>query len=326
MILEHKMLFAPAAAFGLSLATLLVLLRFPELLVDQPNQRSLHVVPVPRTGGIAIVTGLLIAVAAMVPGFAVFILCALLIAIISLIDDWRHLRPLTRFGAQGLIAATFCNFALGQPSFSESIFLVLAIVWLSNLYNFMDGSDGLAGGMSLIGFGACAIGAWMAGNAPLSMLCGSIAAASIPFLASNFHPARIFMGDIGAVTLGFSAAAVGAMGWRDGVWSPFFPVFAFSPFIADASLTLLHRILKKEKFWQPHREHYYQKLVRMGLGHRMTALVEYGVMTVSAGGAIATLFMDGSAQLAAIVAWGTLLILAAALIDRRWAIYEGERQ
>ena len=83
--------------------------------------------------------------------------------------------------------------------------------------------------------------------------------------------------------------------------------------------------LKKEKFWQPHREHYYQKLVRMGLGHRMTALVEYGVMTVSAGGAIATLFMDGSAQLAAIVAWGTLLILAAAHIDRRWAIYEGER-
>lgn len=324
MILEHKMLFAPAAAFGLSLATLLVLLRFPELLVDQPNQRSLHVVPVPRTGGISIVTGMLLAVAVLVPEFTTFTLCALSIAVISLIDDWRQLRPLTRFGAHGLIAAAFCGFALGQPSFAETIFLILATVWLSNLYNFMDGSDGLAGGMSLIGFGTCAIGAWIGGNVPLSMLCGSIAAASLPFLATNFHPARIFMGDIGAVTLGFSAAAVGAMGWRDGVWSPFFPVFAFSPFIADASLTLLHRILKNEKFWQPHREHYYQKLVRMGLGHRMTALVEYGVMTVSAVGSIATLFIDGATQLAAIIGWGILLILAAAHIDRRWAIFEGE--
>ena len=318
----HQIFFAPFAAAGISTGILIVLLRFPGLLVDHPNQRSLHLTPVPRTGGIAIVCGMLVAVALLLPDYATFGMGALAIAIVSLIDDWRRLHPLPRFGAQGVIAAAFCGFGLGQLSIAEGIFLVLAIVWLANLYNFMDGSDGLAGGMSLIGFSACAGGAWIGGSPPLAMLCGSIAAASLPFLAINFHPARIFMGDIGAVTLGFAAAAIGAIGWREGVWSPFFPVFAFSPFIADASLTLMRRILKKEKFWRPHNEHYYQKLVRMGLGHRSTALIEYAVMAISAAGALATFYMEGTTQLAVIVVWGALLMFAANRIDRRWLMFQ----
>lgn len=313
---------APPVALALGTIILLVLLRFPDLLADHPNQRSLHVAPVPRTGGIAIVSGMLIAIALLLPEFKALAIFALLIALLSLLDDWRQLQPLTRFGAQGLIATAFCFFGIGQLSVAEFIFLVLATVWLANLYNFMDGSDGLAGGMSLIGFATCAVGAWIGGSPSLAMLCASISAASLPFLAFNFHPARVFMGDVGSVTLGFAAAAIGAIGWRDGIWSPFFPVFAFTPFIADASLTLLRRILKREKFWRPHRDHYYQKLVRMGLGHRNTALVEYGAMTLSAAGAIATLYMDGIQQLAAILAWGAVLMLAASGIDTRWAEFQ----
>lgn len=313
---------APVIAAGVTALLLVILLRFPGFLADLPNQRSLHVYPVPRTGGVAVVLGAFGTTAALLPDYLLLISCALLVAIVSLVDDWRRLDPLPRFGAQALIAAAFIGYGLDQISIAESVFLLLAIVWLANLYNFMDGSDGLAGGMAVIGFGTCSLGAWIGGGGVLATLCLSIVAATLPFLALNFHPAKIFMGDVGAVTLGFAAAVIGAVGWREGVWSPFFPVFVFSPFIADASLTLLHRILSKERFWKPHRDHYYQKLVRMGLGHRNTALAEYAVMGISGGGAIATLYMEGTAQLAAIVAWGAVLMVIAHCIDRRWVMQQ----
>ena len=313
---------APVLGAGISLLLLMVLLRRPDLLVDRPNQRSLHLHPVPRTGGIAVVAGCLGSAALLLPAYQIFCLLALLIALVSLVDDWRRLSPLPRFGAQALIAAAFSFYVLGYSSIAETVFLILAIVWVANLFNFMDGSDGLAGGMAVIGFCCYALGAWVGGDESLALLCGTFAAATLPFLVANFHPARIFMGDIGAVTLGFTAAALGALGWREGIWSPFFPVFAFSPFIADASLTLLHRIVTRQRFWEPHRDHYYQKLVRMGLGHRNTALVEYAVMLVSSCGAIATLFLDGVAQLIAIITWGAILMLTAHQIDKRWVRHQ----
>ncbi len=309
---------APILAAVISAALLQALLQFPGLLVDPPNQRSLHSRPVPCTGGIAIVIGAFAPAIFLLPEYFVLYACALTIACVSLLDDWRKLPPLPRFGAQALLAMTFSWIGIGQLSALEIAFLTLAIVWVANLYNFMDGSDGLAGGMAVIGFSTCSLGAWIGGNVSLALLCGSIAAASLPFLARNFHPARIFMGDVGAVTLGFCAAAIGALGWREGVWSPFFPVFAFSMFIGDASLTLMKRIRSRQRIWQPHRDHYYQKLVRMGLGHRNTALACYLIMAISACGAIATMYMDGVTQLIAIVSWGAVLMGIAHRIDRRW--------
>ena len=321
MTLEYQYFYAPLVSICLGASILLTLLRFPHFLVDHPNQRSLHDKPVPRTGGIAIASGILVSTGLFLPQFAVFTISALLIAILSLADDWRQLKPLTRFGTQGLIVVAFCVFGLDRLTIANYVFLVLAIVWVANLYNFMDGSDGLAGGMAVIGFSACALGAYIGDSIPLAILCSLIATATLPFLALNFHPARVFMGDVGAVTLGFSAAAIGAIGWREGIWSPFFPVFVFSPFIADSSLTLLHRILRKEKFWRPHREHYYQKLIQMGLGHRNTALLEYAVMLASSVFGIASFYIDGEKQLVAIVVWGSVLMLFASRIDRKWSAF-----
>ena len=119
------------------------------------------------------------------------------------------------------------------------------------------------------------------------------------------------------------AATLGALGWREGVWSPFFPVFVFFPFIADASLTLLKRILARERFWQSHRDHYYQKLMRMGLGHRNTALLGYLLMLVASFGALATPYLNGAQQLALIISWGAVLIALAFLVDRWWAKHPG---
>ena len=142
----------------------------------------------------------------------------------------------------------------------------------------MDGSDGLAGGMALIGFGAYAVAAQLAGDQPLAVLSLALCAASAAFLLYNFHPARIFMGDVGSVPLGFLAGALGLAGWANDVWPLWFPLLVFAPFMCDATLTLLKRLLRRERVWQAHREHYYQRLVRMGFGHRGTAWIEYAAM------------------------------------------------
>jgi UDP-N-acetylmuramyl pentapeptide phosphotransferase/UDP-N-acetylglucosamine-1-phosphate transferase len=183
---------------------------------------------------------------------------------------------------------------------------VLAVIWTTNLYNFMDGSDGLAGGMALFGFAAYAAAAWLAGDGIFAALAASIAAAAAAFLRFNFPPARVFMGDAGAIPLGFLAATLGLLGWREGYWPIWFPVLVFSPFVLDASVTLARRVLRGERFWVAHKIHYYQRLVRLGWGHRNTALAEYALMAACGGAALWALGQTPSAQ------WATVGAIAAA--------------
>jgi UDP-N-acetylmuramyl pentapeptide phosphotransferase/UDP-N-acetylglucosamine-1-phosphate transferase len=309
---------APLASIILSAVLVFALLRAPRLMLDRPNERSLHASPVPRTGGIAIASGALGAGAVFVPEARFLVTLAAALALISFVDDWRGLGALPRLAAHFIVAAIYVSHALAPAGPVEWSVLVLAVVWVANLYNFMDGSDGLAAGVAVIGFSAYAASAWLAGHYVLASLSLVVTAAAVPFLFVNFHPARMFMGDAGSVTLGFLAAALGALGWREGAWSPLFPVFVFSPFIADASLTLLRRILARQRFWEPHREHYYQKLIRMGASHRDTALLEYGTMFVAAAGGAAMAALGFAAQLALLAAWLATLFAFAFVIDRRW--------
>jgi UDP-N-acetylmuramyl pentapeptide phosphotransferase/UDP-N-acetylglucosamine-1-phosphate transferase len=194
----------------------------------------------------------------------------------------------------------------------------IAIAWMANLYNFMDGSDGLAGGMALIGFSAYGVAAWLADSAEFALVNFSIAAAAAAFLIFNFHPARIFLGDAGAVPLGFLAAALGLIGWLQRDWAWWFPVLVFAPFIADASVTLVRRLLRREKVWQAHRDHYYQKLVRLGWGHRRTALAEYALMLASGLLALAVLALPAAMQAVALAAAAGAYLTIMVLIDREW--------
>ena len=147
-----------------------------------------------------------------------------------------------------------------------------------NLYNFMDGMDGFAGGMAVSGFGAFAILGWMAGHDAFMAINLVISAAAAGFLIFNFPPARIFMGDIGSSVLGLLAASLSLWGARDGVFPFWIAVLVFSPFIVDATVTLIRRLLRREKIWQAHKTHYYQTLVQAGWGHRKTVLLEYAIM------------------------------------------------
>lgn len=314
--------FQPAlAAFVVSLACLWILLSPParRLMLDRPNERSLHQQPVPRSGGLAIAAGVAAGLwfAPGVPMMAFALAAAL--AVLSVIDDVSPLPTLLRLAAHLAAAGTFVAMEIGAGDLPLLAFLALAIAWYTNLYNFMDGSDGLAGGMAVVGFGAYAWAAQQAGHAPLAAGGAVLAAASMAFLPFNFHPSRLFMGDVGAVPLGFLAGALGMLGWREGVWPLWFPLLVFAPFACDATLTLVKRLLRRERVWQAHREHYYQRLVRMGFGHRGTAWMEYGVMAACA--AVALLAREASPALQALSVGAAAAALAAIAVwvDLRWA-------
>jgi len=204
--------------------------------------------------------------------------------------------------------------------------LVLAVAWITNLYNFMDGSDGLAGGMSLIGFATYAFAAWLVGEIVLAAVAASIAGAAVAFLLYNFHPARIFLGDVGSIPLGFLAGALGILGWRNDAWPLWFPLVVFGPFIGDATLTLVKRVIRGERVWRAHREHYYQRMIRMGLGHRATAYIEYAAMAVCAGAALLGRQQPPGVQAAVFCAVTVALVAIALWVDARWARYSREER
>ena len=265
------------------IAVQLLLTRFARFALDRPNERSLHEHPVPRTGGLAVLIG--IAAAPPFGGTELWLPLglALMLAAVSFADDLKGLPVAARLGAHLAAAGVLAWYELSPIYLWQAALIVLGIAWLTNLYNFMDGSDGLAGGMTLIGFAAYAVAAGRAHEPELATTCLCIAAAAAAFLVFNFHPARIFLGDVGSIPLGFLAGALGMVGWTDEAWPLWFPVAVFAPFIADATLTLARRLARGERVWQAHRDHYYQRMVRSGLGHRGTACIAYVLMLLCAG-------------------------------------------
>lgn len=308
------------------IAVRVLLSRFARLALDQPNARSLHERPVPRTGGIAVLLG-----AAVSLGFGALqlwlpMVIALCLAVVSFIDDLRGMPTAARLGLHFAAAGLLCWYFLSPMHLIELVVLILAVVWITNLYNFMDGADGIAGGMALIGFGAYGFAAYSAGHVALAALCVAIGAAAAAFLAHNFHPARIFLGDVGSVPLGFLAGGLGILGWRDDVWPLWFPVLVFGPFIADATVTLLQRLIRGDRVWQAHKEHYYQRMVRMGLGHRRTAWAGYFAMLVCAAAALFGRTEPPAVQAMVFAATSALLAAVAAWVEVRWARFNRQTE
>jgi UDP-N-acetylmuramyl pentapeptide phosphotransferase/UDP-N-acetylglucosamine-1-phosphate transferase len=293
--------------------------RVARIVLDHPNQRSLHTTPIPRTGGLGVVAGVAMGWAAAGGTLPVALWGgAALLAVLSFADDRYGLPISVRFLAH-ITAAVWLVAAVGAD-WNPWLWplAVAAIVWMTNLYNFMDGSDGLAGGMALFGFGFFAIAAATHGQPDLALATLTVAAAALGFLVFNLPPARVFMGDAGSISLGFLAAGFGMLGVVRDVWPVWFPVLVFLPFIVDATVTLLRRGLRGEKVWHAHKEHYYQRLIRMGWSHRQTALVEYALMGGSGSIALITLFTPASAGLLIAALWGGVLIALMWLVDNRW--------
>ena len=243
-----------------------------------------------------------------------FLLAGLVpLALVSFQDDrvgvaaqWRiltHLLAAVSLWVAGLApdGLELPALALPIPAWIAIPLTLLFTVWMINLYNFMDGMDGFAGGMAVIGFSTLA---WLGRADPgFAAFCLTVAAASAGFLSHNFPPAKIFLGDTGSTALGFLAAGCSLWGSKAGLFPFWVALLVFSPFIVDATATLLRRLWRGEKVWEAHRTHYYQRLVLLGWGHRRTVLVEYALMLACAGSAVLAVPLPPAGQAALAVGW-----------------------
>jgi Fuc2NAc and GlcNAc transferase len=259
-------------------------------LIDVPNARSSHASPTPRGGGLAIVGGFTASavwgastggaeprdvVALLVP--------ALMVAIVGLIDDRFGLRAAMRLAVHLLAAAGFLWAVGGLPATGMdlldrmpmlgNLLAVLAIAWGINLFNFMDGIDGLAGMQAVFVAAGLALLGSMAAVPGLTWLAGGLAAATAGFLAWNWPPARIFMGDVGSGFLGFLLGALSILALRSNQASIWVVLLLPSAFVIDATLTLVMRAARGESLSVAHRSHAYQKLATRWRSHRRVTLL-----------------------------------------------------
>ena len=292
-----------------------------------PSNRSLHSQPVSRVGGLAIWAGFVpVALLAPIPmaGGPVWIAAWVAVTAVSLADDWRGVHAAVRLAVHAL-AALVVSATLLRPGATDGpallptlaiIAVALAFVWAANLFNFMDGNDGLAAVMAICGFGAYGVAAMRTG-APADAYF-ALAAATVPFFVVNAPPARTFMGDGGSVALGFLAAVFGFAGIRALTWPAWFPLLVFLPFIADATVTVVRRIATGEHVFEAHNKHYYQRLHRMGPGHGGTLLF-YGVLIVgTSASALFTLAIGPAAGWWVFGAWVLVIGVLFASIDYHW--------
>ena len=268
-------------------------------LVQVPNHRSSHVQPTANGGGLGIVVAGSFAGIALVLfsnwsiGWFVLGLAALL-AVVGLRDDIQHLPARVRFGVQVAVCAGLL-FALGDlPRFSFSVglefevagwvmygLLLLAGVWWINLFNFLDGIDGIAGAQAVFMLlGGAVLSAWVNAevmSSPVWMLMLCIAAATVGFLLLNWPPAKIFMGDVGSTWLAFMVLALALISIQAGWLSYCTWLVLAAVFITDATVTLLTRVLGGERWYEAHRNHAYQKLARRWGGHQPVTLLASGI-------------------------------------------------
>lgn len=317
-------------AFALSAAiTAWLARRSPRELLDHPNQRSLHQIPVPRSGGIGVVLGIVLPLTTLAwitglhPTLIWLAIAMTLVGGVSLWDDFGHVSRRLRLTIQAVAVALLVTGGLTWsrldlpgidwpfPAAIAWLSTGLYAVWMINLYNFMDGMDGFAGGMGVFGFGALAVLGWQGGEPLFALVAASTAAACAGFLTSNFPPARIFLGDLGSSTLGLLAAALSLWGCKQGLFPLWSAWIAFSPFIVDATWTLLRRLIGGERVWEPHRSHHYQRLVLAGWGHRKTLLRGYLVMAAAAACAVASPSLPVRDQWALIVGWAIIYVVIA---------------
>ncbi|MEK4029822.1 MraY family glycosyltransferase [Pseudobacillus sp. FSL P4-0506] len=286
--------------------------------VDKPNERKVHQTLMPRLGGLAIFIG-------VVAGFfaaglyeervATISIGALLIIALGILDDLYELSAKIKFIGQILIAILIVSSGLTIdfimiPFINEKIqlgflaypFTVFWIVGITNAVNLIDGLDGLAAGISSIGIASIAILAAFSGKELILTLALIVLGSTLGFLRYNFHPAKIFMGDTGALFLGYVIAILSLLGLYKSVtlFSIVIPIIILGVPVFDTAFAIIRRIINKKPISAPDKSHLHHRILDLGLSHRNTVLVIYGFGIV---------FSVAAILLSSATLWASLAIL-----------------
>jgi UDP-N-acetylmuramyl pentapeptide phosphotransferase/UDP-N-acetylglucosamine-1-phosphate transferase len=289
--------FLLVAAASAALTGLAIPLLRRSAVLDRPNARSSHTVPIPRGGGWGPMLALL---AIWIWGTwragrledaseLLLILGAVALMIVSWIDDRHGLRPLPRFAAQIVAIVLVMILLPGDLSLTggflplpiDRMFAGLVWLWFVNLFNFMDGIDGLTGGSAAaMGIGVMAISLQQGPDELEAFRGAMIAAATVGFLYWNWQPAKVFLGDVGSVPLGYLLGYLLIRHAMDGGQLQALIVALY--YLADATVTLVRRGARGERVWQAHREHFYQRATQLGRSHaqvaRIATLVQFALI------------------------------------------------
>ncbi|MEK4228411.1 glycosyltransferase family 4 protein [Solibacillus sp. FSL H8-0538] len=295
--------------------------------VDAPNYRKVHARIMPRLGGLAIYCAFIIGFIflKLTTGFEskyayAILIAATIVVITGVIDDMREISAKAKLLGQ-IIAACIVVFAGGiqineinlpfggEPLAFGWLSIPLTILWIvgiTNAINLIDGLDGLAAGVSTIALVTLAAMAMLMGNGFVIAMASILAAASIGFLFYNFHPAKIFMGDTGALFLGFMISVFALLGFKNvTVISLIIPIIMLGVPISDTFFAIVRRVRMKQKWSDPDKSHLHHRLLDLGFSHRQTVLLIYGIAIMF--GLAAIIFSMAKV-------WGAILLITVILV------------
>jgi UDP-N-acetylmuramyl pentapeptide phosphotransferase/UDP-N-acetylglucosamine-1-phosphate transferase len=326
--LSLAIIFASAAiSWLLGVGVHRLLLRWQ--IIDAPNSRSSHTRPTVRGGGIAIIVTLLVAGGWLLSRsdrqpLLMVGLCIFALAVISFIDDLKSIRVVIRLGCHflaavvvlitlgvsGMIVDLSPDAGLLLPAVMSGVLGCLWVVGYTNAFNFMDGINGMAVCQAAItGLGMALLAGLASGNltSPPVLLSFALAGAALGFLPHNFPNARMFMGDVGSAPLGFLLGVLVLWLARSvGGWLLIPLALLHANFVLDATITLVRRVARGEKWHQAHREHFYQRLVRSGKSHAFVTGWELGLQLIVL--ALMVLYLQASGPVRVVLIGVVILI------------------
>jgi UDP-GlcNAc:undecaprenyl-phosphate/decaprenyl-phosphate GlcNAc-1-phosphate transferase len=303
--------------YGAAVALVIVVLLTPAVggmarllgVVDKPDGRRLNVRPIPRLGGLALFLGIIVPALAFLHfsrDTRGILLGAAVATTVGAIDDFRGLRWWEKLGGQAAAAAIPTGFGvwidrftfpvLGIHGLPQAAGVPLTIVWIvaiMNMVNFLDGLDGLAAGVCGIAGATFSVIALSLGKPNPAILSAIVLGATLGFLRHNFYPARIFMGDSGALLLGFVLAAVSVQGLLKtaAVAALFFPLLVLAVPILDTSFVVARRLKTGNPVFAADRQHLHHRFVNIGFSQRRAAIYIYLWVATLAAAALATRFL-----------------------------------
>lgn len=296
-------------------------------ITDKPNDRKVHKSPIPTLGGLAIFTSFIIGLIILQPEspYHVAIICGgILIIGVGFVDDIFDISAKTKFILQivaaclvvfwGGLQVEFINLPFGgqiEFGFLSSVITIFWIVGITNAINLIDGLDGLAAGVSSIALLSIAGMAMMMGDVYVTTMALVLFFSTVGFLRYNFYPAKIFMGDTGALFLGYMIAVLALLGFKNvTIVSFIIPIFILGVPISDTLIAIVRRYINKKPISSPDSAHLHHRLVKIGFTHKQTVLVMYALsLMFSLSGILFSMTTIGGSLLIFFVAMFVLLAL-----------------